>query len=114
MLHKDDCIISVLKDAHTSINEMRYQATHLTSLLSPSYHDCQHINYNVEQDRGHQIPLSQALMCLEIMTYFVIHFNSNTPFFRIRFNLVAPGFIKFFHMQCLLEEWPFEFIVRFL
>jgi len=47
------------------------------------------------------------------MTYVIIHFNSNTPFLRKRFNLAAPGFIKTFHTQCLLEEWPLDLIVRF-
>ena len=93
---------------------MRYQATHMASLLSPSYQNCQHINYNVEQDRRHRIPLSQALMCLEVMTYVVIHFNSNTPFLRERFYLASPGLMTTFHSQGLLKKWPFDFIVRFL
>lgn len=48
MLHNNDNVICMLKDRHTSINQMWNKAPNLTILLIPCYENIQHIHHNNE------------------------------------------------------------------
>lgn len=71
MLHKDDRVVGVLEDGHSTLNQVWDETSNLVILLSPRYEDSQHIGHNVEENWRHRISLPQSLLGLEIM--FFVH-----------------------------------------
>lgn len=69
---------------------MRDKAVELAILFRPINQDGKHVHYNIKQNRGERVPLTQTFMRLKVRSYLVIDFNSYMTTCHKRINPRTP------------------------